>query len=101
MRNYTLFWIARTLKSGSYKSFAGEDRETVETAVATYLAANPTAIVDIATTKAYLLSNKSHLVGLINTWLVTRSDAWGSSWSFLQDGLIAKESPRKTWSDGD
>lgn len=99
-RNYYQFWIARTIKAGAYKSFADETRSKVETAVTTYLNANPTAVLDIATTKAYVKLNKTNAVGLIKTWLISRQDAWGSTWSFLQDGLIATESPRDDWSHG-
>lgn len=85
------------LVGGNHVSFVGTTQTAVNQDMHFYTLLNG-GDVDIQASKAYFLINKANIVGLLNTFVAHDPEAWASSWLFLQNGLIAQASPRKTWS---
>lgn len=99
-RNYVEFWSSRLNVGGNYVSFIkGEQQEVIDQANA-YQAING-GTFDWNGKRGYFLLNKSNLIGLLGNWVTHYPSALGSTWVFFQDGLLAKESPRDTWSHGE
>lgn len=100
-RNYYLMFTGRCTLGGNRFSFIGATEEEVVAKVELFKLINPTATIDWNGKRGYFLVNKANVIGLLDNWVQYNFGAFQSSWLFFQDGLIAKESPRQTWSDGE
>jgi hypothetical protein len=101
MRNYCEVYIARFSSGGNVvKSLVYGTNEELKFFVQSYQLTNPGAVPDFMG-RAYVLLDKQNVVGLLQV-ITAHYDAFlNSSWALFQDGLLAKSSPRDTWSHGE
>jgi len=100
VRNYVEFYTARVNQGGNYVSFVAATPDAVTELAQNYVN-NFGGSIDWTAAPAYLLLNKGNAIALLVNWVTHYQAAFGSTWHFLQDGLIAKSSPKKTWSHGE
>jgi hypothetical protein len=99
-RNYTEIWISKIQSGGRTVSFIKGSQPEVIDAAKAYIAAHG-GTINYTGARAYFLMNKTNLVALLGLWATFDVELLDNSWSFFQDGGRAKESPRKSWSNGE
>lgn len=98
-RNYVKVYIGRILLGGAYRSFISDTQADLDNQISTYHSTNGGTIEFSG--PAYFLIDKVNIYNLLQLYVqkysvspFTPSAAWGQSYSFFQDGLLAKSSPR-------
>jgi len=99
MRNYVEFYTARVNLGGNYNSFVDATADGV-TQQAQNFVNTFGGTIEWTGAPAYMLLNKTNVLGLLRNWVTHYPAAFGSTWSFFQNGLRASQSPRDSWSHG-
>lgn len=97
MRNYVEIYTSRVNLSGQHFSFVSGSRDDVIRQTNGFIANNG-GTADWNGATGYVLLKKSYVVAILQELANVYPNVWGQSWIFLQDGLIARSSPRVKWS---